>query len=370
MLRPWRKRPVSRSPRLGHSEARRPQLARGLFPAEAQRPGGSLPAGAPCCSAGARLSAWVLAASLASCSKPGDVTSIVSNRTAPPPAPATTQPITQAECPARATLRPGQSEHRLESAGRQRRFVLVVPERLPPGRSALVLNLHGSGGSPVGQLETSRLGRMSIGGAGAAVVAAPAGLGAVWNVPVDADGPDDVRFASDVIDAVDRLLCIDRRRVYATGFSGGGRMVSQLACDLSSRIAAIASVGGIRFPGPCREARALPILAIHGDADPVNPYSGGGRPYWGTGVEPAVEGWAAHHGCPERRLEQVAAGVERIAYGGKGCGAPVLLYRIAGFGHTWPREVSFGPDAARRGTTQLLASFFRAHPGPVEAASP
>jgi polyhydroxybutyrate depolymerase len=43
--------------------------------------------------------------------------------------------------------------------------------------------------------------------------------------------PDDEQFLSDVIDYLGANLCVDARRVYGTGYSGGGRMISQYVCD-------------------------------------------------------------------------------------------------------------------------------------------
>lgn len=49
---------------------------------------------------------------------------------------------------------------------------------------------------------------------------------------------------------MDRLACVDDDRVFATGYSGGGRMSSALACELSDTIAAIAPVAGLRAGRP------------------------------------------------------------------------------------------------------------------------
>jgi polyhydroxybutyrate depolymerase len=144
-------------------------------------------------------------------------------------------------------------------------------------------------------------------------------------------------------------------------------MVSQLGCDLSDRIAAIAAVGGIRFPGPCSAARAFPIVAFHGTGDEVNPYDGGGQPYWGTGVEPAIIGWAQHNACHTRSDAQFSPSVLEISHGGADCGNEVVLYRIDGFGHSWPGvlgSVAAGGSGAAREVTanQLLWRFFERHP--------
>jgi polyhydroxybutyrate depolymerase len=263
----------------------------------------------------------------------------------------------------------GRSVHESVSGGTSRRWLLYLPST--PGNAALplVFNLHGSGGTPEDQLELSGLEALADGEG--FVLVAPEGVERMWNVPVDPAKPDDVRFFADLIDQVSALSSVDRERVYATGFSGGGRMVSQLACDLSGRIAAIAAIGGVRFPGPCAQARPMPILAFHGTADGTNPYDGGGRPYWGTGVEPAVAGWAEHNHCPTRSERPLGQSAMEISYAGAGCGADVVLVRLEGFGHSWPDRIAGGtagaadPTAADLTANQTLWSFFQKHPLPA-----
>ena len=286
------------------------------------------------------------------------------------------QRVERATLPAQsqAGAAPGRSEHLSSSGGVQRRWLLYLPRAAgvaPAPGLPLVFDLHGSGGTPEDQLELSGLEALAE-SAGFAVVA-PEGIDRMWNVPVDPAKPSDVSFLSQLIDEVNALAAIDRQRVYATGFSGGGRMVSQLACDLSERIAAIAAIGGIRFPGPCSEARALPILAFHGTADDTNPYDGGGRPYWGTGVEDAVSGWAQHNHCAERGERSLGANVLEIRHAGAGCGAEVVLVRIDGFGHSWPDRIGApltGSSDANGETTadQALWGFFLRHPLPASSA--
>ncbi len=95
---------------------------------------------------------------------------------------------------------------------------------------------------------------------------------------------DDVQSIKDVIDQVVKNYCVDPRRVFVTGFSGGARMSSALGCRLADRITAVAPVAGVRagraaapgFSEPdasdCRPARALSVLAIHGTSDASNPF--------------------------------------------------------------------------------------------------
>lgn len=282
---------------------------------------------------------------------------------ATPSIPSPSGPSPGSICDGESPLPLGLSERHLESSGIDRRFLVYVPsgyDRRSP--LPLVFNFHGSGGSPEGQLATSQL--SALADAERFAMVAPASVGPRWNIPPDPAKPDDVRFVSDLLDALPALLCIQPERVYATGFSGGGRMSSQLACDLSQRIAAIAAIGGIRFPGPCSAARSMPILAFHGTADTTNPYAGGGESYWGTSVESAIDGWGQHNGCGPRRERVVAPTVTELAYGGGGC-ADVVLYRIDGFGHAWPGAID--PQREHGSADDLLWAFFESHPLPAPA---
>ena len=46
-------------------------------------------------------------------------------------------------------------------------------------------------------------------------------------------GPNDEQFLSEVITYLKSNLCVYAKQVYGTGYSGGGRMISQFACDFA-----------------------------------------------------------------------------------------------------------------------------------------
>jgi len=275
-------------------------------------------------------------------------------------------------CAGRSELPPGLSEHAIDSGGIRRRFLVHRPSAASASSALpLVFTLHGSGGTPEDQLALSGLPQLAE--EKHFLLVAPEGVEQRWNVPPDPAKADDVRFIADLIDALTELACVDTARVFSSGFSGGGRMSSQLACDLSGRVAAVAAIGGIRFPGPCAQARPFPVIAFHGTADTVNPYAGGGQPYWGTGVDDAIQGWAAHNGCSTPSSTAFAPQLEQIAYAGAGC-TDVVLYRILDLGHTWPGVLGPGsaPDPALPSggsappepitANALLWNFFEKHP--------
>jgi polyhydroxybutyrate depolymerase len=253
------------------------------------------------------------------------------------------------------SVAPGVSEQSLVSQGRERSYRLFVP----PGydgrtRLALVLDLHGSGGTSARQAANSGFETLAA-REGVIVATLQAGAGGNrWNVPVTNDRPDDVAYVSDVIDHVAARVCTDVARVYATGFSGGARMSSLLACRLGARIAAIAPMAGLRWPGPC-EGRPVPVLTFHGLADPQNTYDGhveGRGAEWLESVPEALAGWARHNGCKgEAILDDPPGPLSTLRYAG--CDAEVRLVRVDGLGHVWARNEI---DA-----TAAMWEFFRSH---------
>jgi polyhydroxybutyrate depolymerase len=190
--------------------------------------------------------------------------------------------------------------------------------------------------------------------------------------------PDDEQFLSDLIDHLQATLCIDERRIYGAGYSGGGRMISQYACDHPERLAAIAPVAGLRagFPvtGPdgwqpdpatCTPERPVPVITFSGTADPVNPFAGGGAAYWRYGVPAAQARWAEINDCRQGpRTQSVTEHVDQVAYEACPHKADVVMYLIEGGGHVWPSseafvgfglgEVTFEIDA-----NALIWDFFR-----------
>ncbi len=239
-----------------------------------------------------------------------------------------------------ASAAPGVAEQQLSSGGRPRTYRLFVPESYD-GRTPLplVLDLHGSGGTSAGQANTSRF--EALAAREGVLVATLQAEGSRWNVPVSDGRPDDVAYVADVIDHVAARVCTDSTRVYATGFSGGGRMTSLLGCRLNERIAAIAPMAGLRWPGPC-DGRAIPVLTVHGLADPQNTYAGhaeGRGAEWLESVPDALAAWARHNGCDADVLQEDAPGpLSTMHYEGCDAGAEVRLIRVDGLEHTWARE--------------------------------
>lgn len=197
-----------------------------------------------------------------------------------------------------------------------------------------------------------------------------------------------------VVDEARRQLCIDPRRIYATGMSNGGLMSQRLACEAADLFAAVAPVAGplILPEDQCKPARPISVMAVAGSNDTLLGYTDGGylplisAP--GTVVPSAPDssaGWARRDACssgptsPTPKSEWPAqpvsgglvpgaggwvpdefAGMSAPATPGASCewyrdcaaGAEVGLCTHDG-GHDWPT-----------GTSAAIWTFFERHPMP------
>ncbi|HET9733438.1 MAG TPA: PHB depolymerase family esterase [Acidimicrobiales bacterium] len=269
--------------------------------------------------------------------------------------------------------------------GRPRTVVVHLPAGYRPSSpTPLVLNMHGSGGTAAQQEMLSGMDGTAD-GQGFIVAypqaAIPAGGGFDWNVPnvpllggekPPADAPNDVDFLIHLVSDMADTFCVDTHRVFATGLSGGGRMASQLACDASGVVAAVAPVAGLRFPDPCPVSRAVPVVAFHGTADPIDPYQGNGQAYWTYSVPTAAENWARLDHCSATPVSTSGVGYTLSEY--KGCSgkATVRLYSLTGAGHEWPGGPQLptaitkvlGPQSDAVSANSTMWAFFAAHPLP------
>jgi polyhydroxybutyrate depolymerase len=235
---------------------------------------------------------------------------------------------------------------RLRWEGGERTYTVRAPAHFDRSRPApVIILLHGRGGSGARFLERS--GFAATADSEGLVLVAPDGTGDPrgWYTGfASSGGPiDDVGFIGAIIDSVVRRDGADPRRVYLVGYSNGGALAHRVASDLSSRIAAAAVFAGAIGARTEREANRIetprapvPMLIIHGDADPIVRYEGG-RPI------PARDGarfWARANECRSiepRRDTLAGGGVIRDTWD-EGCRAPVRFLTLRGGDHGWPAK--------------------------------
>lgn len=235
--------------------------------------------------------------------------------------------------------------------GIQRDYRLYVPA-IYDGSAAvpLVLNLHGYTSNALQQEFYGNFN--SIADTANFLVAIPNGTldgtgTTFWNAfDVPTETVDDVGFLSALIDSLNADYNIDLNRVYTTGMSNGGFMSYKLSCDLSHRIAAMASVTGAMGSAmmlSCNPSHPVPVMEIHGTADPTVPYTGSGT----IGSQPivdVVDYWVNFNNCNATAIETAVPNIsatdgcttDHFLYTGGDNGSTVEHYRVNGGGHTWP----------------------------------
>jgi polyhydroxybutyrate depolymerase len=267
------------------------------------------------------------------------------------------------------TLEPtGDATWNLTFGGLGRSFHVHVPASYAGQPTPLVLDFHGYTSN--GDQEVLLTGMNAKADAAGFIAVHPDGTGSPtgWNAgaccgSAATTGVDDVGFVRAMLTELESRLCVDQRRVFATGMSNGGFLSHRLGCELADRIAAIAPVAGVMGVEACTPARAIPVLDFHGTADMIVPYAG--NPAMGfKSVADTMAGWAERDGCgatPERSF--MMADMHCETYPGCRQGAEVTLCTVEGGGHTWPGglPIPTGVTSPVK-ATDLMWTFFSRHP--------
>lgn len=236
--------------------------------------------------------------------------------------------------------------------------MVATPGQL--GRAPLVVLLHGY--NQTAQFIDRYTAMSHIGTQLGFVVAVPQGLHDRWNFPRRrVIGPDDVRFLGLTVRRLERLACVDPRRVFVVGFSDGADMADTAACASPTLVRAVATVAASVIPQHC--PTPVDVLQIHGDADPVVPFKGGGGdrdpPFEGTEAVAAMQqfrAWVALDRCTGARTSAPAPTVEWTTATGCRSSRTASLVTVRGGGHTWPGATTALPYGA---TTRAFSATYQ-----------
>jgi len=243
-------------------------------------------------------------------------------------------------------------EH-LDVGGVRRDYILDVPDSVRPQTPApLLLDFHGFGHSGAGVWSVS--GFRDLATTTGFITVYPEGLpvrlrlrGQEFERPgwemYTVEGNRDVAFVRALLDDLERRYCIDRARIYSTGFSNGGFFSSLLGCTMSERIAAVAPVSGGPLRIACTPSRGVPILIQHGRLDDLIPIDA---------ARSARDDWLKADQCATDKKETDGPACERWTTCRPGA---VVEYCEENVGHTWP------PQATAR-----VWEFLQKHPLPSQ----
>ena len=275
-----------------------------------------------------------------------------------------------------------------------RRYILYVPENLPKRPVPVVFAFHGQGvNAEAFALFNTRNSFERLADEHKFIVVYPNALPHTpgFGGPPPADGfghpgafqgcfsPHskegvDVLFTKQILRELKTAgLSIDRRRIYATGFSGGGGMAVLLAMEAPQLVAAIAVVAPLPFHKDpvwslnCNlhpKIGTVPMAIVAGTADLVIPYNYTQVTdnFFYPGMEAFRDSWLEVMGLPSKPIisfdlpntvsddaYEPVAGIsdsylELEVYFKDFKTAPLLFYRAVGMGHDWPHPIPNHPS--------------------------
>ncbi len=240
---------------------------------------------------------------------------------------------------------------KLLSGGVARDYFLTVPSTYDPNvKSPIVFNFHGHGSTATEQYLYTQLD--AKGAARGFIVVTPNGIDKQW----DYTAPSvDFTYTDDLVRYLDSVLCIDPDRIFTTGMSNGAAFSSAVVCRSDIGFDAFATVTALT-PACSDPNVKMPMLAFHGTADPVVPYSIAG---------PLTASWATRNGCDTTPVEaRIEPDIQRRTFVGCDAGLSATLYSVEGGGHTWPDGLvdlpQFGATTRTIDASDLILDFFAA----------
>ncbi|KAL2207517.1 alpha/beta-hydrolase [Sarocladium strictum] len=155
--------------------------------------------------------------------------------------------------------------------GRQRQYTLAVPQNYNSNTQyKLVVGYHWLNGN-MGNVVSGGYYGLQQQAQNTAIFVAPDGLNAGWAN----NGGEDIAFTEAMLAQLYDQLCVDKKNIFATGFSYGGAMSYSAACSLPNTFKAVAVIAGAQLSGCNGGTTPVPYLGFHGTADNVLPIASG-----------------------------------------------------------------------------------------------
>ena len=254
------------------------------------------------------------------------------------------------------TSRSGMKRCDLKHDNLDRFYYVYTPSNLDSNESIPVLfAFHGYGSSAMRHLNYTNY--FPLADSNNFIVIYPQGattatLSTHWNVGgwTSKSTIDDLDFVDTVISLLKDKIQIDETRIYSSGMSNGGYMGYHLACNLSSKFAAIASVTGSMTNdtfNECDPTHPTPILQIHGLLDFIVPYDGNAG---SKSIPDVINYWVNYNSCnldPETLIKYDDYSlVVYETYSNCLNDVNVKLILHPEMGHDWPSTQSYNINAS------------------------
>jgi polyhydroxybutyrate depolymerase len=263
----------------------------------------------------------------------------------------------------------------LTHKGLDRYYYIQLAHPEAEGLSSVLFNLHGYGSDAIEQMNYTNFNNLAntkennfilIHPQGAPLNTALTLSSSHWNSGGWTIGStvDDVDFIDTIIKLVSQKYNLNQDRIYSTGMSNGGFMSYHLACNLSSKIAAVASVTGSMSKETyedCNPAHPTSILQVHGTIDATVPFDGNSA-LGMRSINDVMDYWKLYNACdvdPTSIITDyfdIEIAVQHDTYSNCLNDVNVELYKIEGMGHTWPYKGRYGISA-----TEIIWEFINTH---------
>lgn len=248
---------------------------------------------------------------------------------------------------------------------------------LPAGYSAsnqypVVINMHGYTSTASQQQAYSQMDLVAD--TAKFIVVYPDGVSNAWNGGFGVNSNiDDVGFISALIDTMKNNFSVNADKIFACGMSAGGFMSYRLACELSNKIAGIASVTGLMADSVrlflCQNPCNVPVMDFHGTTDPIVNYNGA---LGYISADSCIQWWRIKDGCPPAPLVTSIPDINttdgctatKYYYSFGNDSAEVVFFKITNGGHTWPGGIpipSFGNTCQDIKASGEIWNFFKKH---------
>ncbi len=239
-----------------------------------------------------------------------------------------------------------QERKSFEFEGLERSFLVKVPEKMySESGYPVVVALHGFTQSA--RRISNYSGFVEMAEEEGFIAIFPQGIQASWNFGITLNNVDDVAFLSSMLDSLEKWYPVDSERIYFCGFSNGAFMSFEMACRMSHRLAAIASVGGSMGRSQfldCEPEYPVGVMIVHGNDDRVILFEGQS---WVKPVEEVTDHWVLQNGCNMVRdtmetfsNDQGVISVVRMSHSPCQDQTAVELWKVYGGGHTWPGSMA------------------------------
>ncbi|MEM7183674.1 MAG: alpha/beta fold hydrolase [Spirochaetota bacterium] len=287
--------------------------------------------------------------------------------------------------PEQQVTTPGDYEVKFSIDSRQRIVEFHYPETAqnhthPP----LVILLHGGGGGKVKRFKETT-GMQKLADKKGFILAFPYGNGVfsrrllTWNAGnccgyAKKNKIDDVKFINAWIEYAKDKLGVDKRRIYVAGISNGGMMAFHIACRLSDKVAAVASISGAfnEDKTTCKPQQPVSILSFRGRLDTHIKYNGGASEGVDKGridksAQHTLNFWQKANRCSTAPPKISSTKyVKQTSYQNCKQQNEVTLYSLARGTHSWPggKRSAFFLDTPTQdiNASQVTWEFFSKHP--------